>query len=1246
MAAPPIYNDVIPTDVIDIFRSLELGLVVTVYFYKKRPERRTLRVKLETKQLLWIKAQGGRPEGTVNLREVKEIRPGKNSRDFDKWPDDARRVDKSLCFVVFYGNDFKLKTLSVVASTPEEYTRWQKGLEFLVKEARVAGYQLQAERWLRREFYKMAVDVVTLKQLKAWMHHINYKISNNKLREKFQDVDTSGKGELVFEQFAGLFHNLIQVPQIINENFDGFFERQKNTQRILTVEKFQQFLKLEQQESPDLAATKKIMSTFLDDPTRAACLYFTEQEFEDYLFSKNNTIWDSKYDTISQPMNHPLSHYWIASSHNTYLTGDQYSSESSTEAYARALRMGCRCIELDCWDGPDGYPHIFHGHTLTSKIKFMDLLKTIRDHAWEASHFPLILSIENHCSLGQQRNMAMAFKNMFGEMLLTEPASRDTMSLPSPEKLKYRIILKHKKLPEGSESNELRYIEENPLDGDVSNSVKNGILYLDDPIDRVWHPHFFVLTNHRLYYTDETGLPEPEDDNDEEETSAIEGRPQDELHFSEKWFHGKLVGGRHGAEHLLTEYGSLGDGTFLVRESETFVGDFSLSFLHNGKVNHCRIKSRQERGQVKYHLIDTLLFDSLYNLIVFYRQNPLRAQEFQMVLREPFPQPQSHAGKEWYHEPMDREAAEDMLKQIPYDGAFLLRRSGTDQYLYAISFRADGKIKHCRIKQEGRLFLIGMAQFESLVELVQYYEKYPLYKKMKLKYPVNQEMINKHGQDPEPGDPIYEEGIYHTPNAFISKVRVKALHDYTANRDDELSFCRGAIIVNVNKHDNGWWRGDYGERRQNWFPANFVEEIEPQDDPSDSEPLGALQKGSVDVLGCIVAQVQGHGSKQHALKIYSRTQSSALEVACDSEAEMKDWMDKIKLCADNLCDQKSKDRMLERSKNWPESYLTLLCIVSLCLSILRKALVTQVKCHQSQKPKWTATLTTITYHKTQLSRVYPKGQRLDSSNYDPTLLWNCGTQMCALNYQTPDRSMQLNEGRFKRNASCGYVLQPEFMRHPDYNPLDKHSLRNIDPLTLTISIIAGRHFVKTGRGIASPFVEIETNGLDCDISKYKTLTVSDNGLNPLWKNETAVFDIICPDLALIRFVVQDEDVFGDPNFLGQATFPVTCLRKGFRSVPLKNGYSEDLELAALLIHIDITNPKEDENSDIYASIQELRDKTEELVNEIESIHDNDLADTKRAELRATEERLIAKNEERKQRKHTVRQKVYRKSSNS
>lgn len=60
-----------------------------------------------------------------------------------------------------------------------------------------------------------------------------------------------------------------------------------------------------------------------------------------------------------------------------------------------------------------------------------------------------------------------------------------------------------------------------------------------------------------------------------------------------------------------------------------------------------------------------------------------------------------------------------------------------------MDYRAEGKIKHCRIKVEGRLYLIGNAQFESLVDLVSYYERTPLYKKMHLRHPVNQYRVEQ-----------------------------------------------------------------------------------------------------------------------------------------------------------------------------------------------------------------------------------------------------------------------------------------------------------------------------------------------------------------------------------------------------------------------------------------------------------------------------------------------------------------------
>ncbi|XP_071174226.1 1-phosphatidylinositol 4,5-bisphosphate phosphodiesterase gamma-1-like isoform X19 [Mytilus edulis] len=1257
------------------FRSLERGLVVTIFFGKnKRPEKRTLQVRIETRQLVWIRAQGGKPEGSLNLREVREVREGKNSKDFEKWPDDARKMDNALCFVIFYGSEFKLKNLSLVASSLDEYRTWKFGLQKLEESAKNATYQIQLERWLRREFYlmeKSGADTVTLKHFKAWMQKINCKINNKDLRDKFQEVAKMSES-IPYQYFILLFKKIIHVPWIIDNYLESFADYQ-NSKKLISPNKFQQFLMNEQKESwaENMPKVKTMMVDFVADAMRhKGNIYFEDNEFEDYLFSSANSIWDSEYDKVSQNMDLPLSNYWIASSHNTYLTGDQVSSNSSVDAYVRCLRMGCRCIELDCWDGPDSYPSIFHGHTLTSKIKFLDVIQAIKEHAWTASDYPLILSIENHCGLGQQRNMAMAFKDTFGEDLLMDPVEPLDMSkLPSPYKLRRKIIIKHKKLPrEGSEDQFVTVKSSDERDNDISSSaIKTGVLYLEDPMEPVWHPHFFALTAFRLFYTKET-----DQDNDDEidedllSQSQTQNQSSTELHYSEKWFHGKLEGGRRKADELLNNHSYLGDGTFLVRESETFIGDYSLSFWRRGETQHCRIKTKQELGQLKYYLIETALFDSLYDLITNYRHNPVRGQDFSMRLSEPVPQINSHEGKEWYHDNMERVDAEDMLRRIQNDGAFLLRRGAQNNY--AISFRADNKVKHCRIEVDGRLFVIGEAQFESLVDLVQYYEKNPLYNRIKLKYPVNQTVVERRGSDSSvsggamgmnyvnPNDlskvlipdddenSIYGDGIYHSPNQLVSKLKVKAIADYQANRADELSFNKGSIITNVNKADGGWWRGDFNDKRQNWFPEHLVEELDLPEESEDTSPLGALQKGFIDIQGCRV-ETSGRADKPFTFMIYTRTSPQPLEVAADNESDMRDWMSNIANCTQQTQQTKQKDKQLERKKCLARDLSDLIVYAVAVPFDLDRALKGPINCCEMSsfsEMKVEKYLTRhqaasfVKYNTKQLSRVYPKGSRMDSSNYDPMPMWNCGCQMVSLNYQTPDRSMQLNEGRFMRNGRCGYVLQPDVMRAKDYSPFSKQCLQNVDPLTLHITVLGARHLLKSGRGFACPFVEIEIAGTETDNSKFKTPKIDDNGLNPTWReNCSNTFDITCPELALIRFMVQDEDVFGEPKFLGQATFPVSCLRTGYRSVPIQNGYSEELEMAALLVHIDKKNPRESEESDIYACIQDLRDKKKDLEEQIGTYQkEGKQQGVQRLmeELSLTEENLLAKNDERRQRK--------------
>lgn len=63
------------------------------------------------------------------------------------------------------------------------------------------------------------------------------------------------------------------------------------------------------------------------------------------------------------------------------------------------------------------------------------------------------------------------------------------------------------------------------------------------------------------------------------------------------------------------------------------------------------------------------------------------SQEFLIILKEPVPQPKKHEGKEWYHAHASRAHAEELLKKVPHDGAFLVRPSDKEPNTYVISFR-------------------------------------------------------------------------------------------------------------------------------------------------------------------------------------------------------------------------------------------------------------------------------------------------------------------------------------------------------------------------------------------------------------------------------------------------------------------------------------------------------------------------------------------------------------------------------
>lgn len=201
----------------------------------------------------------------------------------------------------------------------------------------------------------------------------------------------------------------------------------------------------------------------------------------------------------------------------------------------------------------------------------------------------------------------------------------------------------------------------------------------------------------------------------------------------------------------------------------------------------------------------------------------------------------------------------------------------------------------------------------------------------------------------------------------------------------------------------------------------------------------------------------------------------------------------------------------------------------------------------------------------RLGRCYPDIMRVSSSNYDPQPMWNVGIQMVALNFQTADRSMQLNCGRFSDNGGCGYVLKPRFLRYPS-------ALTPLEISKLSIRLIHGFHLfgedsVTKRNKSTSVYVEVEVTGIRNQNSISPIAAKSDT---PTW-DHTFDFDVIMPDIALVRFTIMDSRS-NEP--IGYYIIPYNCLRTGLCRIPVFKfkpfGLVEVIPSASLFIVVDKT----------------------------------------------------------------------------
>ncbi|KAM4718516.1 1-phosphatidylinositol 4,5-bisphosphate phosphodiesterase delta-1a isoform 2-T2 [Anableps anableps] len=717
---------------------------------------------------------------TFLIDDIESVRKGRRSDGLKKYTDPS---EEEKCFSIIFKE--RKKNLDFMAASQEEAHQWVTSLEKLINNMLNLNKKQKSEHWIincMRKADKNKDNKMTLKELKHFLREVNIEVDDTYAEEIFKKCDTSNSGTLEDLEIKEFYDLLTH-----REEIDVIYKSYAKTEGEMSTRDLLNFLLNEQREQATVESALRLIEKYEVDEAAKQKHHMTKDGFLMYLHHEDGSIFNPAHSAVYQDMCQPLNHYFISSSHNTYLMEDQLKGPSSTEAYIKALMKSCRCVELDCWDGPNGEPLIYHGYTLTSKILFKDVITTIKDFAFKTSEYPVILSLENHCTVEQQKLMAHYLSSILGSALVTTPLGNSMpTSFPSPEELKGKFLIKGKRL--------------NKLDAVFSNN--NTV---------------------------------------EEDTVSEEDEAAD-----------------------------------------------------------CKEDGQKAKTKVS-HMVCT--------------------------------------------------------------------------------YQKNNKIK------------FGLTCLSSI---------------------------------------------------FSQKSKIKLAKQLS----DIVIYCKSV-------HFSGF---------------------------------------------------------EHA-----RDNQAFYEMSSFKESK-----------AFNLAD--------------------------------------------------TSATAFIHHNMDKLSRIYPAGSRTDSSNYNPVPMWNVGCQIVALNFQTPSKEMQLNQGRFLPNGFCGYILKPEFQRSlsSQFNPNSLTKGPWLQQKTLHVMVISAQQLPKLNKdkqkSIVDPLVRVEICGVPADNAKRETHYIQNNGFNPMW-NEKFEFPIHVPELALLRFVLEDYDSTSQNDHIGQYCLPLTSVQNGYRHVPLLTKRGDIIPSAGLFVHIMLLDQK-------------------------------------------------------------------------
>ncbi|PWA47886.1 phosphoinositide phospholipase C family, EF-hand domain pair [Artemisia annua] len=284
----------------------------------------------------------------------------------------------------------------------------------------------------------------------------------------------TGIGSYYYYKMFGCFNRKYKVsdlgpPPDVNEIFKMYTSGESE----MSPEEFLRFLnEIQGEDRVTIDEVERIMDQVLNSSQSHLTRYvFGVNDFLKYLMMDD--INGPIKTQVHQDMTAPLQHYFIYTGHNSYLTGNQLSSDSSEVPIIRALERGVRAIELDLWpnNSKDGI-HVLHGRTLTTPVTLHKCLTSIKEHAFVKSPYPVIITLEDHLTPSLQAKVAEMVTSTFGDMLYF-PKPTDKDEFPSPDALKHHIILSSKPPKVKNVSKERSSMDKESSDDELEDQKSN-----------------------------------------------------------------------------------------------------------------------------------------------------------------------------------------------------------------------------------------------------------------------------------------------------------------------------------------------------------------------------------------------------------------------------------------------------------------------------------------------------------------------------------------------------------------------------------------------------------------------------------------------------------------------------------------------------------------------------------------------------------------------------------------------------